>query len=192
MPIENFEEVKQYIQDNLDKDENIKNYVSGFVTQDRVSNFLSTDDGKRFLQPTLDQYHSKSLKSYLDNNLDKLYKERYAKEHPNADPKDQAIAEMKAELERFKADGLRKERVNSALKFAQEKNLPTDLVDFFIGNDDESTTANLEKFMTIIAARDEAIKLEFAKGNSYTPPNGDKTNLSGEEKLRAEMAKYMK
>ena len=35
---------------------------------------------------------------------------------------------------------------NKAIKIAQDKGLPTDLVDFFIGEDEEATQTNLEKF----------------------------------------------
>ncbi|MED1095096.1 DUF4355 domain-containing protein [Bacillus capparidis] len=36
--------------------------------------------------------------------------------------------------------------VNKALKVAKEKNLPDGIIDFFIGDDEETTTANLAKF----------------------------------------------
>jgi len=193
MAIENFDEVKAYFETNKDN-EDVKGYIGGLnpITPDRVSQFLEGEDGKKILQPKLDQYHSKSLESWKTNNISKLVDEEVKKRFPDADPKDVELKKLQADIEKMKQDALRKDQTNKALKIAQEKKLPTDLIDFFIGNDDETTTANLEKFMATMAAHDEAIKTEFAMGNSYTPPKDDKSNLSGDEKTRAEIQKYLK
>jgi len=191
MAIENFNEVKAYFEANKDN-EDVKGYIGGFVTPDRVNDFLNTEDGKKTLQPKLDSYHSKSLESWKTNNIAKLVDEEVKKRFPDADPKDVELKKLKEDFEKMKQDALKKDLTNKALKIAQEKKLPTDLIDFFIGNDDDTTTANLEKLIATMAAHDEAIKTEFAKGNSYTPPNGDKTSLSGEEKIREEISKFMK
>jgi len=61
-----------------------------------------------------------------------------------------------------------------------------------LGKHDESTQKNLDKFLATMAAHDEAIKLEFAKGSSYIPPKGGNANLGAEEKMRAEISKFMK
>jgi len=169
MPIENFEEVQKYITENMDKDENIKNYVSGFVTQDRVSNFLNTEDGKRFLQPTLDAYHSKGLKSWQDNNLDKLYKERYAKEHPSTDPKDQAIAKMQAKLDKMENDAKMKDLTNSALQILGQKQLPLELIDM-LGTNEEVVNANIAKLEAVFASTVNKMVEEKLKGT--TPKAG--------------------
>ena len=183
-------EIKTFIESNQDNEE-VKNYIGGFITPDRVSGFLESEDGKKILQPKLDSYHAKGLDSWKTNNLDKLYQERFSKENPAADPKDVELNKLKAEFEVMKNESTRKELTNKALKTAQEKKLPTDLIDYFVGNDEETTSKNLEKFIATMAAHDEAIKLEFARGNSYTPP-GTNGNVGGDEKTREEISKYMK
>lgn len=190
MSIENFDEVKAYFEANKDN-EDVKGYVGGFVNSDRVNNFLNTEDGKKLLQPVLDTYHSKSLKSWQENNLDKIYKERFAKENPSADPKDVVLKEMQAQIDKMKDDSARKDLTNKALKQFQEKKLPTELVDYMVGQNEEETNKNLEMLTALFATHDEAIKTEFASGNSYTPPKGGNKNLSAEEKIQAEMAKWM-
>lgn len=55
------------------------------ITQEGVQSYLETDDGKRLLQPKLDQYHTKGLQSWQEKNLDKI--------------KDEARGEVKASLE---------------------------------------------------------------------------------------------
>jgi len=189
--IENFEEVQKYITDNMEKDEKVKNYVGGFVTPDRVNGFLESEDGKKLLQPKLDSYHTKGLKTWQEKNLEGLVSAKVKELHPDADPKDIELNKMKTMLEQMQKDTLKKDLTNKALKTAQEKKLPTDLIDYFVGNDEETTNKNLEKLIATMAAHDEAIKLEFAKGNSYTPP-GDGGGVGDEKKLREEISKYMK
>jgi len=193
MAIENFDEVKTYFDTNKDTEE-IKNYIGGLnpMTTDRANAFLNTEDGKKLLQPKLDTYHSKGLDTWKTNNLDKIYQERFTKEHPEADPKDLKYQELENKFNAAEKARLRETLTNKALKTAQEKNLPGDLIDFFIGADDESTQKNLDKFLETMAAHDETIKTEFAKSNSYIPPNGAGANLTDAEKTRAEIAKWMK
>lgn len=191
MAIENFDEVKAYFEANKDN-EDIKGYVNGFVTTDRVDNFLNSEDGRKLLQPKLDIYHSKSLESWKNNNISKLVDEEVKKRFPDADPKDIELKKLQAQLDKMQNDSARKDLTNKTLKQFQDKKLPTELVDYIIGTDEEVTMKNIEMLTELFAKRDEAIKTELAKGNSYTPPK-DKGNLGKEEEAaRAEIAKWMK
>ena len=42
-----------------------------FVNAETVEAFLETDEGRRLLQPRLDKYFTKGLKTWQDNNLEK-------------------------------------------------------------------------------------------------------------------------
>jgi hypothetical protein len=124
--------------------------------------------------------------------LDKVYAERFAKENPGADPKDIKYQELENRFNAAEKGRLKETLTNKALKVAQEKKLPTDLIDYMVGEDEDSTNANLEKLSKIFIAHDEEIRKEFAKGNSYTPPGSKTTdNLSGDDKIRAQMRKAM-
>lgn len=168
-----FNEVKQFIEANKDNDE-VKNYIGGFITSDRVSQFLEQEEGKKLLQPKLDSYFSKGLDTWKGNNLEKLLDEEIKKRFPEKDVKDIELEKVKAELENIKAQALRKELTNKALLVADEKKLPKDLVDYFIGNDEEITTKNLEKLESVFSKHVETLVQERLKiDHSYTPPKGD-------------------
>jgi len=173
MAIENFEEVKIYIEANKDNAD-VKDYVGGFITSDRVNSFLDGEDGKKLLQPKLDTYHAKGLDSWRANNLDKLYQERFAKENPTADPKDIAFKQLQAQFDKMQSDSNKKDLTNKALKMAQEKKLPVELVDFFVGSDEETTTKNLQAFESVFTAQVETLVLERLKGG-YKPAIGTKS-----------------
>ena len=42
------------------------------ITSEAVEQWLGTDEGKRFLQPKLDSYHTKGLQSWQEKNIDKI------------------------------------------------------------------------------------------------------------------------
>ena len=155
------------------------NYVSGHVNADRVTKYLGTDDGKKLLQPQLDSYFSKGLETWKTNNLDGLVNAKVKELYPDADPKDTELAAVKAELEKMKAESLRKDLTNKALTIANEKHLPVDLVSFFIGADEKTTTDNMGKFEKAFTdALGVAVK-EKLKGNSYVPPDGEVETMDG-------------
>lgn len=191
MTIENFDEVKAYFETNKDN-EDVNNYVGSLVNSDRVNNFLNTDDGKKLLQPMLDKYHSKGLETWKNNNLTKLIDEEVSKRFPQADPKDVELKKMQAEIEKMKSDSVKKDLTNKTLKQFQDKKLPTELVEFIIGGDEETTNKNIELLANLFAKHDEEIKTEFIKGNSYTPPKNTGNLGKEEETVRAEMSKWMK
>lgn len=152
--------------------EDFENYIGGFVTADRVSKFLETDAGKQFIQPTLDKYHNKGLETWKTNNLDKLVSEKVKELYPEADPKDTELAKLKADLEAMKAESVRKDLTNKALTVATEKELPIDLISYFVGTDEDSTTANLEKLETAFNAAVEKVVTKKL-GKSHKPDAGD-------------------
>jgi hypothetical protein len=193
MTIENFKEITDYFETNKDTEE-VKGYIGGLnpVTPDRATAFLDTEDGKRLLQPKLDTYHSKSLESWKTNNVPKLVDEEVKKRFPDADPKDVEMKKLQAQLDKMQSDSTRKDLTNKTLKAFQEKKLPSELVDFLIGADEEVTSKNVEMLAKLFATHDEAIKTEFAKSNSYTPPVSKGSVGKEEEAARAEISKYMK
>lgn len=158
---------------NFENDPEFENYISGQVNADRVSKFLATDDGKKFLQPTLDSYFTKGLDTWKNNNLDNLVNAKVKELYPDADPKDVALAELKSQLEQMKAESLRKDLTNKALQMANEKGLPVDLIDYFIGADEKTTTENLGKLESAFTAALGAAVEKKLKGENYTPPDGD-------------------
>lgn len=193
MAIDNFDEVKNYFETNKDS-EDVKGFLGGFSSLDVFKEKLNSDPNfKSFMDSEKDKHLSKGIETFKTNNLSKLVDEEVKKRFPEADPKDTELAKLKAQLDQMQKDSLHKELTNSAYKMATEKKLPNELIDYFVGQDAESTTNNINKLADIFAAHDEAIRKEFAKGNSYTPPSSNKAdNLGGEDKVREEIRKNMR
>ena len=182
-------EVKEYLNTNKDI-EDVKSYIGGLnpMTADRTNEFLNTEDGKRLLQPKLDTYMNKGVESWKTNNLAGLVDAEVKKRFPTLDPKDKALADLSAQFEDMKNSTAKEKLTNKTLKQFQELKLPSELVDFIVG-DEASTAKNIDIIKAIFSTRDEAIKTELVKGNSYTPPTGG--SAGNMDKLREKIRKNM-
>ncbi|RCV81083.1 hypothetical protein BJL71_09930 [Staphylococcus aureus] len=141
----NIEEVKSFFEEHKD-DKEVKDYLNGLktVSVDDVKGFLDTEEGKRFIQPELDRYHSKGLESWKEKNLEDLIEQEVRKRNPEQSEEQKRISALEKELEKRDAEAKREKLRSNALGKAQELNLPTSLVDRFLGDSDEDTEQNLK------------------------------------------------
>ncbi|WP_426578881.1 hypothetical protein P5490_019880 [Bacillus altitudinis] len=72
----NIEEIKQFLAENKD-DEEVKMFVGELsaVSADKVKGFLETEEGKKVLQPRLDQHFTKGLETWKADDLEKIVEE---------------------------------------------------------------------------------------------------------------------
>ncbi|HDC8267764.1 TPA: DUF4355 domain-containing protein [Staphylococcus aureus] len=141
----NIEEVKSFFEEHKD-DKEVKDYLKGLktVSVDDVKGFLDTEEGKRFIQPELDRYHSKGLESWKEKNLEDLIEQEVRKRNPEQSEEQKRISALEQELEKRDAEAKREKLRSNALGKAQELSLPTSLVDRFLGDSDEDTEQNLK------------------------------------------------
>lgn len=191
--------------DDADIDETVsksdlgKALASSGLTLDAFKEKITNDkDFKAFMDSEKDKHSTKSLETWKTNNLQKAIDDAVAKANPQETPEQKRIRELEARIEASEKDSLKKDLTNRALKTLTEKKLPTDLVNFIVGADEDTTTKNLETLTNIFSSHDEAIKTEILKGNSYTPPGGsgagasDKLGKSEVEKMTNEISQYFK
>ncbi|WP_061293668.1 DUF4355 domain-containing protein [Clostridium botulinum] len=163
------------IEDNGEVDEILKStdFAKSILSLDNFKNLVATDkDFKSFMDSEKDKYNSKALDTWKTNNLQSLIDEKIKELYPEDDPKDLELKKLQQEMENMKKETLKKELTNKALKIATEKGLPTDLVDYFIGQDEEATNKNLETLEKVFTDKLETTVKERLKDNSYTPPSG--------------------
>ena len=134
---------------------------------------VNTDkDFKSFVDSLKDQHLNKGLETWKTNHLQSLIDEKIKELYPEDDPKDTELVKLKQEMENMKKEKIKEQLTNKALKTATEKGLPTDLVDYFIGQDEETTNKNLETLEKVFTDKLETTVKERLKDNSYTPPSG--------------------
>ncbi|MCY7680155.1 DUF4355 domain-containing protein [Bacillus pumilus] len=190
----NIEEIKQFLAENKDNEE-VKMFVGELsaVSADKVKGFLETEEGKKVLQPRLDQHFTKGLETWKANNLEKIVEEEVSKRNPSKTPEQLEVEKLRKAIEEERAARNRETLVNKALKAADEKKLPKDVIDFFIGENEDSTLENLSKLeesfnAAVQAAVDGKFKesgREIERGNGASHSSGvDIAKLASQSCIR--------
>lgn len=152
------EEIKAFFDQNKDNAD-VQSYLGELsaVSADKVKGFLETDDGKRLLQSKLDSHFTKGLETWKQNNLDALVDAKVKELYPEETPEQQRIRKLEQQLEEQKKAAETQILTNKAVAYASENGLPTDVVSFFLGEDEDSTIKNLdllkEKYEAAVSAR---------------------------------------
>lgn len=131
-----------------------------------------------YLDSVKDAHLTKGLKTWQDNHLQKYLDEEIAKRYPEESPENKELAALKAKLQEMERESKYKELSNEALKYATEKKLPTEIVDYFIGEDKDSTIANLDKFSDIFTQSLES-QIKLRLGSESHKPEGVNDSQSG-------------
>lgn len=188
------DEVKKFLEENKENEE-VKSYLNELsaVSADKVNGFLDTEEGKRLIQPRLDSHFTKSLDTWKANNLDSLVDAKVKELYPEETEEQKRIRKLEKELEDQKSAAQREKLLNKAVSYASEKQLPADVVEFFIGEDEDSTMKNLGAFEEkYSAALQKAIESKFQENgrdvqtgsNEPANQNLDISSLAAEASIR--------
>lgn len=155
--------VKEFLEQNKEKEE-VKSYLEELsaVSADKVSGFLDTDEGKKILQPRLDEYFSKSLNTWKTNNLQKHVDEKVKELYPEKDPLELKVANLEKQL-------AMKEMRSFAMDKAHKEGLPLELVDLVMGEDQEKTSSNLDLLKGVFSQHIENKTQERLKADGIDP-----------------------
>jgi len=157
--------------------------ASGLTLDGFKDKFKSDKDFKAYLESENDKYDNKALDTWKKNNLEKELEPFITERYPDlvTDPVKKEAAEAKKEIEKLKAEMVRKDLLNEATKYALEKKLPVKLVEKFLGEDLDSTKSNLDSFGEDWSKGLESLVDEKMKQSSYVPggsnPDGSKMSI---------------
>ncbi|NEZ91955.1 DUF4355 domain-containing protein [Clostridium botulinum] len=163
------------IEDDKDVDEILatSELATKFGGLDMFKQKINTDkDFKSFMDSEKDKYNSKALETWKQNNLQSLIDEKIKELYPEDDPKDLELKKLQQQMEDMKKEKIKEQLTNKALKKMTDEGLPTDLVNFLVGTDEDSTVKNIDLFKEKFTDKLETTVKERLKDNSYTPPSG--------------------
>lgn len=186
----NIEDIKSFFEENKD-DKEVKDYLNGLktVSVDDVKGFLDTEEGKRFIQPDLDRYFTKGLEFWKEKNLENLIEKEVQKRNPEQSEEQKRISALEEELDKRDAEAKREKLRNFALGKAQEMNIPSSLVDRFLGDTDEDTEQNLKTLKdTFEKYVQEGVDAKFKSNGREVKEDNNQTPAPTKVKTIEEMA----
>lgn len=142
-------------------------------------------DVKSYFDSQKDQHFTTALETWKSNHLTGLIDDAVRKANPEQTEEQKRIAALEKQLEDQATATQREKLTNLAMKEAGAKGLPTELIGFFLGEDEDRTKANLGTLESVYntaiqaaveskfkengrdvkggAARDSSIGASFAK-----------------------------
>ncbi len=102
-------------------------------------------DVRSVIDAEKDKHHNKALETWKSNNLEMLIEAEVKKRNPDKTPEQIELEKLRKEIEDERNARNREKLMNEAIKQATEKGLPVDVLDFFIGDDEDTTMSNLSK-----------------------------------------------
>lgn len=174
----NIEEVKNFINDNKES-EDVKTYLQDLnkVNVEGIEHYVTEDEeGKKWFDSVKDKHFNKALDTWKSNNLTKLIDDEVKKKFPSKDEKDIEVENLKVEIEKMKQEKLHEALTSKAIKIASDKNLPLNLVDFFIAQDEDATVNNLKVLEESFNKEVQKAVEKRLKNEGYNPPKDTSGN----------------
>lgn len=144
----------------------LESYIlSGIEKSDVETVSKTNDEVKRYFDSEKDKHFSTALETWKSNNLEPLIETEVRKRNPEQTEEQKRIASLEKALEDQKKEAQREKLTNLAMKEASGKGLPTDLIGFFLADDEDGTKANLGKLEEVYnAAVQAAVESKFKEG----------------------------
>lgn len=172
----NLEDVKKFLEENQG-DAEVSEYLKGLKTPtlEGVKDFVDkTEEGKTFIQAEKDRYFTKGLDTWKKNNLDSLVAAKVSELYPEETEEAKRIKVLEQKLKESEEKEKKNLLLTKALTVANEKKLPTEFIDRFLGENEEETLQNLsvleEKWNNSL---NQVVEERF-KSNGYDPGEGTK------------------
>lgn len=148
----------------------------------------SNKEVKAYYQSALDSGIGKGVAAYKSETLPKIIEEELKKaNNKKKTPEQIELEELKAKFEALEKEKTKADMTSKYTKVLTEKGLNADLINFVLGENDETTTQNIESIEKIInGAVDNGVKNKLSS-SSYTPPSESNVDNS----LNAQIASAM-
>lgn len=148
--------------------------ASGLTLEAFKEKMKNDKDFKAFIDSENDKHHSKALKTWKENNLEKELEPFIQTKYPDlvTDPIQKKVLELEKELERERQANARKDLLTQAIKYAADKKLPASVVEKCLCEDFDKTKGVIDSIADDWSKGLESIATEKMKQSSYIPGNG--------------------
>ena len=122
-----------------------------YTLEDFKKQLQENSEVKAYYQSSLDSGIGKGVASFKEKTLPKIIEEEVKKaSNKNKTPQELKIEELEQKLAQMEKDRVKAEMSSKYTKVLTEKGLSTDLLDFILGADDETTEKNIDTINNII------------------------------------------
>ena len=158
--------------DNADIDEIIlsNGFAKPITDVEGLNKLLESD---KSLQGLFDKKVTTGIENFKKNGMQKIIEAEVLKRTgKNETPEQKEIRELKERLDKADKEKAKAEMISKYKDVLTEKKIPSNMIDFLLAQDDETTEANIELFENSMKQYIETgIKAKLGD-SEYTPPTG--------------------
>lgn len=160
------------IDENADIDEIIlsNGFAKPITDVEGLNKLLESD---KSLQGLFDKKVTTGIENFKKNGMQKLIEAEVLKRTgKNETPEQKEIRELKERLDKADKEKAKAEMISKYKDVLTEKKIPSNMIDFLLAQDDETTEANIELFENSMKQYIETGIKEKLGDSEYTPPVG--------------------
>ena len=141
------------------------------LTLEELKNIINENEGfKAWLSSEKDRHFSTSLNTWKENNLSKEVEKEISKRYPAETEEQKKLRDLELKLQAMEQESKMKEIKANTMRVINDKQLDSEILDFVLSDNEETTIANIDKFEGLID-RLANKRLEEKYKNANTTPS---------------------
>ncbi|HBF0595575.1 TPA: DUF4355 domain-containing protein [Clostridioides difficile] len=145
------------------------------LTMEEFRELINNDANfKAIVDSEKNKYHNEALENFKKKDMQTLISAEVLKRTgANETEEQRAIRELRESLDKLEKEKQHAEKISKYKDVLVEKNIPTNLIEYLLSDDDDKTNANIEIFENSMKQYVQSKVDERIKDGSYVPPGKD-------------------
>ena len=157
------------------------------LTLEELKNIINENEGfKAWLSSEKDRHFSTSLNTWKENNLSKEVEKEISKRYPAETEEQKKLRDLELKLQAMEQESKMKEIKANTMRVINDKQLDSEILDFVLSDNEETTIANIDKFEGLIERlANKRLEEKYKNANTTPSQSVGQATLSEYEKSRA-------
>ena len=140
------------------------------LTLEELKNIINENEGfKAWLSSEKDRHFSTSLNTWKENNLSKEVEKEISKRYPAETEEQKKLRDLELKLQAMEQESKMKELKANTMRVINDKQLDSEILDFVLSDNEETTIANIDKFEGLVERLTNKRLEEKYKNANNTP-----------------------
>ena len=157
------------------------------LTLEELKNIINENEGfKAWLSSEKDRHFSTSLNTWKENNLSKEVEKEISKRYPAETEEQKKLRDLELKLQAMEQESKMKELKANTMRVINDKQLDSEILDFVLSDNEETTIANIDKFEGLVERlANKRLEEKYKNANTTPSQSVGQATLSDYEKSRA-------
>ena len=157
------------------------------LTLEELKNIINGNEGfKAWLSSEKDRHFSTSLNTWKENNLSKEVEKEISKRYPDETEEQKKLRDLELKLQAMEQESKMKELKANTMRVINDKQLDSEILDFVLSDNEETTIANIDKFEGLIdRLANKRLEEKYKNANTTPSQSVGQATLSEYEKSMA-------